>query len=235
MIISGIEGSSFLDYSGMLSCVLFTQGCNYDCFYCHNRALITYKKGNIGYQEIESFLKKREGFLQAVVISGGEPTLHASLPQYFVLAKKLGFLAKLDTNGSRPKVLLELLNAGLLDYVALDVKAPWARYREIAGKGADPANVQRCVSLLQEYQETHLAFRWEVRTTLAPTLMEEDLLEIATMLPEVNRWVLNFYRTPKEYKQKDGERVGLPALSEREVIGLQEKLILLQPNLKRVK
>jgi pyruvate formate lyase activating enzyme len=235
MIVSGVEGSSFLDYPGMLSCVLFTQGCNYDCFYCHNRSLIAHQNGSIGYQEIESFLKKRVGFLQAVVISGGEPTLHGELAQYFLLAKDLGFFTKLDTNGSRPKVLLELLEANLLDYVALDVKAPWARYREIAGKGADPKNVQRCVSLLQEYQGTHPAFRWEVRTTLAPTLGEADLFEIATMLPEVNRWVLTFYRTPKDYRQKDEERINLPALGEREVVGLQERLLLLQPNLKRVR
>jgi len=235
MIVSGIEGSSFLDYPGMLSCVLFTQGCNYDCFYCHNRALIGYKNGVIGYQEIESFLIKRVGFLQAVVISGGEPTLHGSLPQYFSLAKSLGYLTKLDTNGSRPEVLLELLEAGLIDYVALDVKAPWARYREIAGKGADPANVQRCVSLLQEYQVMHPSFQWEVRTTLAPTLGEADLLEIAGMLPEVNRWVLNFYRTPKDYKKEDGMRINQPALIEREVDCMQERLLLLQPNLKRVR
>nr|WP_319776597.1 anaerobic ribonucleoside-triphosphate reductase activating protein [uncultured Sphaerochaeta sp.] len=235
MIVSGIEGSSFLDYPGMLSCVLFTQGCNYDCFYCHNRGLIGYKNGFIGYQEIERFLKKRVGFLQAVVISGGEPTLHGSLHQYFSLVKSLGYLTKLDTNGSRPKVLLELLEAGLLHYVAMDVKAPWERYREIAGKGADPANVQRCVSLLQEYQVMHPFFRWEVRTTLAPTLGESDLLEIAGMLPKVNRWVLNFYRKPAEYKEEDGMRINQPALSEREVACLQESLLLLQPNLKRVR
>ncbi len=235
MIISGIEGSSFLDYPGMLSCVLFTQGCNYDCFYCHNRALIGHKNGNMSYQEIQRFLEKRVGFLQAVVISGGEPSLHECLPQYFVLAKSLGYLTKLDTNGSRPKVLLELLEADLIDYVALDVKAPWARYREIAGKGADPANVQRCVSLLKEYQLMHPSFQWEVRTTLAPTLMEEDLLEIAGMLPEVNRWSLNFYRTPKEYKREDGKRINLPALREREVACMQERLILVQPNLKQVR
>jgi len=161
--------------------------------------------------------------------------LHGSLPQYFSLAKSLGYLTKLDTNGSRPEVLLELLEAGLIDYVALDVKAPWARYREIAGKGADPANVQRCVSLLQEYQVMHPSFHWEVRTTLAPTLGEADLLEIAGMLPEVNRWVLNFYRTPKDYKSEDGMRINQPALIEREVACMQERLLLLQPNLKRVR
>ena len=81
----------------------------------------------------------------------------------------------------------------------------------------------------------HPSFQWEVRTTLAPTLGEADLLEIAGMLPEVNRWVLNFYRTPKDYKKEDGMRINQPALIEREVVCMQERLLLLQPNLKRVR
>lgn len=81
----------------------------------------------------------------------------------------------------------------------------------------------------------HPSFHWEVRTTLAPTLGEADLLEIAGMLPEVNRWVLNFYRTPKDYKKEDGMRINQPALIEREVACMQERLLLLQPNLKRVR
>ncbi len=235
MIISGIEGSSFLDYPGKLSCVLFTQGCNYDCFYCHNRALIALKDGEISYQEVESFLKKRVGFLSAVVISGGEPTLHGDLSRYFLLARELGFSTKLDTNGSRPEVLRSLLEGGLVDYVAMDVKAPWSRYREIAGLQADARNVAKCVSLLQAHAATHPDFFWEVRTTVAPGLKAEDLLEIAAMLPKVMKWVLNSYRVPKVFKQEDEKRVNLPALSQREVAILEERLLQLQPNLKRVR
>lgn len=210
MNISAIEANSFLDYPGKLSCVVFLQGCNYDCFYCHNRGLIERVNGALGYQEVVDFLKSRQGFLQAVVISGGEPTLNQDLGLLIRQAKALGYLVKLDTNGSRPHMLSSLLGVGGIDYVALDVKAPWERYREIGGAGADPKSVQESLSLLASWKEARKEFQLEVRTTLAPTLTFADLRQIATDLVQSASWTINAYRVPPSYREEDVGRIHLP-------------------------
>ncbi|MGE4463954.1 anaerobic ribonucleoside-triphosphate reductase activating protein [Sphaerochaeta sp.] len=210
MNISAIEANSFLDYPGKLSCVVFLQGCNYDCFYCHNRRLIERVNGALGYQEVVDFLKSRQGFLQAVVISGGEPTLNQDLGLLIRQAKALGYLVKLDTNGSRPHMLSSLLGEGGIDYVALDVKAPWERYREIGGAGADPKSVQESLSLLASWKEARKEFQLEVRTTLAPTLTFADLRQIATDLVQSASWTINAYRVPPSYREEDVGRIHLP-------------------------
>lgn len=222
MNISAIEANSFLDYPGKLSCVVFLQGCNYDCFYCHNRTLLEKKKGILGYQEVVDFLKSRQGFLQAVVISGGEPTLNQDLGLLIRQAKALGYLVKLDTNGSRPKMLRSLLEEGGIDYVALDVKAPWERYREIGGEGADPKSVQESLSLLASWKEARKEFHLEVRTTLAPTLTFADLTQIATNLVQSAGWTINTYRVPPSYREEDIGRIHLPPT----VLGEEEEGIL---------
>jgi pyruvate formate lyase activating enzyme len=222
MNICAIEANSFLDYPGKLSCVVFLQGCNYDCFYCHNRALIDNKKGIMGYQEVVGFLKSRQDFLQAMVISGGEPTLNEDLGLLIQQAKEMRYLVKLDTNGSRPKTLSSLLEEGTIEYVALDVKAPWNRYRDIAGKGADPKKVQESLSLLASLKEAREEFHLEVRTTLAPTLTFGDLKDIATVLPQAASWTINVYRPPSLYRKEDAGRIFLPPI----VIGEEEEGIL---------
>lgn len=184
MNICAIEANSFLDYPGKLSCVVFLQGCNYDCFYCHNRALIDNKKGIMGYQEVVDFLKSRQDFLQAMVISGGEPTLNEDLGLLIQQAKEMRYLVKLDTNGSRPKTLSSLLEEGTIEYVALDVKAPWNRYRDIAGKGADPKKVQESLSLLASLKEAREEFHLEVRGL---RLLPHSRLEISRTSPQFCR------------------------------------------------
>ena len=222
MKISAIETNSFLDYPGKLSCVVFFQGCNYDCFYCHNRSLIEKKNGTLGYQEVVDLLRGRQGFLQAMVISGGEPTLNQDLGLLVRQAKSLGYLVKLDTNGSRPKMLSFLLEEGGLDYVALDVKAPWERYREIGGEGADPKSVQESLALLASWKEARKEFHLEVRTTLAPTLTFVDLRQIATDLVQTASWTINTYRVPPNYREGDVGRIHLPPT----VLGEEEEGIL---------
>ena len=125
----GIEKLSLLDYDEKVSCVLFCEHCNFKCPFCHNSSLVyaLYNK-EIPFEEILSYLKKRIGILDAVVISGGEPTLMPDLKEKIKQIKDLGFLVKLDTNGSNPKIIKELVENNLIDYVAMDIKNSLKRY-----------------------------------------------------------------------------------------------------------
>lgn len=210
MKIGGLMGSTLLDYPGRLACIVFTQGCQYDCFYCHNRPLIDNNScGNrevsepkISLKQFYSFLKKRAGLLEGVVISGGEPTLQSDLAECITVIKKLGYLVKLDTNGSRPKVISALIQQGLLDYIALDVKAPWLRYKEICGKNAQGELVASTLSLLRDS-----SVPYEIRTTMCPTLHQEDIVCIAHQVGYVPLWRWNLYKQPLVYKEEDRVRV----------------------------
>ena len=194
MTISGMVKSSFLDYPGLVACVLFVPGCNYNCFYCHNRSLIdgTHEIFLPGY--VESFLTKRTGMLDGVVVSGGEPALQPDLIPFLESVKALGYKIKLDTNGSSPQVLKELLKAGLCDYFAVDYKAPISRYEEICGPSADGGKVLDSIRLLLE-----TSAHFEVRTTVIPQLSQQDLICMAKELPKLPRYVFNKYRLPQKY------------------------------------
>lgn len=224
-MIRGIENVSFLDYPDVLSCVLFLGGCNYDCFYCHNRSLLQPGSEVLSLGEVESFLAERKGLLDGLVISGGEATLHKETESLLSIGKRLGYLTKLDTNGSKPEVLDNLLKAGLLDYVALDIKAPPERYQEIAGGSFLP--VSGSLNVLKRYSEKEKTFSFEIRTTMAPTLKREDIERLVPIVGDVPRWVLNEYRIPKIFKEEDRDRVLQAYLHEDEL----QKLRFLHPAL----
>ncbi len=133
-MIAGLQKMTLLDYPGKVACTIFTQGCNFRCPFCHNSDLLG-KEGPepISEETLLTFLKKRVGLLDAVCITGGEPTLHKDLPELIRKIKDLGYLVKLDTNGSRPDVLKALVEENLLDYVAMDIKNSPDRYGETVG------------------------------------------------------------------------------------------------------
>lgn len=222
-MIRGVEGLSFLDYPNALSCVLFLGGCNYDCFYCHNRALLGPGKVIMTKDELPHFLMKRRGLVDAVVISGGEPTLYPEIRDLCNISKDLGFLVKLDTNGSKPDVVGDLLEASLLDYLALDVKAPPKKYPSITASSAD--GVFETLNVIKEYQRRNPSFAYEIRTTVAPTLTIEDFKELATLVGDVNRWVLNEYRIPSEYRKEDEGRINEEPLPIGELLGLHPAIL----------
>ena len=226
MTISGIIKNSFVDYPGLISCVIFVPGCNYDCFYCHNRTLIDGTHDLIGSTVLWDFLSKRKGMIDAVVISGGEPTLQPGLPDFLQAVKDWGFLTKLDTNGSSPQMVSRLLEEGLCDYVAVDYKAPSSRYEEICGAGADAASVLDTIRLLL-YNKAN----FEVRTTLIPQLDEDDLLCMAREVPAVPHYVLNRYRKPERYKPGDESKIIARPRLQCDLIALKSKMRLYQPNL----
>ncbi|MDT4762461.1 anaerobic ribonucleoside-triphosphate reductase activating protein [Sphaerochaeta sp. PS] len=231
MNLGGIAKTTLLDFPGRLACVLFTQGCTYDCFYCHNRELIGFGEGPVLFSEALSFLEKRVGLLEGVVFSGGEPTLQKDLISSIQMVHALGFAIKLDTNGCSPSLLATLLDLDLLSYVALDVKAPSVRYREICGQHADPDTVRQSLSLLARKKEDFPSFMYEVRTTLAPTIGKEDLISIAQAMPVVPLWRINSYRKPPLYKEEDAFRIHAGQPLQAEVDSWKQELKLLQPNL----
>ena len=138
MLIQGLQKLTLLDYPGYIACTVFTGGCNMRCPFCHNGSLALGQGGlNISTEELLAFLDSRAGRLEGVCISGGEPTLHPDLPDLIREIKSRGFKVKLDTNGTNPEMLLSLINDGLLDYVAMDVKNSPEKYGLTAGVSAE--------------------------------------------------------------------------------------------------
>ena len=167
MVIAGLQKMTLLDYPGKVACTVFLQGCNFRCPFCHNSDLLG-KDGPepIAEDSLLAFLKKRVGLLDAVCVTGGEPTLHKDLPELLKKIKELGYLVKLDTNGGKPTVLKELVEAGLVDYVAMDIKNCPERYGETAGvPNMDLGNIEESMRYLLGG-----AVDFEFRTTVADEL-----------------------------------------------------------------
>ena len=223
MIISGMAKSSLLDYPGLISCVLFVPGCNFDCFYCHNRELIDGTAETLKTDDVMEFLKKRRELLDGVVITGGEPTLQSGLQDFIREIKDLGYKVKLDTNGSNPGIVKELLSGRLCDYYAVDYKAPAAMYEEICGAPAD--GVLETINLLLGYGAD-----FQVRTTVIPQLGKKELLTMAHELPLLPRYVLNRYRKPEKYLPRDKEKVERTPYTEEHIAELADAIRGIQPN-----
>ncbi len=223
MKIGGIQKSSTIDFPGQLSCVLFTVGCNLDCFYCHNRALLSGNAPLLSEEELFSFLKKRIGLLDGVVVSGGEPTLQSDLYDFILRLKEMGYKVKLDTNGQLSSPIERLLSDNLIDYLAIDLKASRDQYEIVTGcDGFDKA-----LSLL--LSAVSQGVQCEGRTTVYPGLRAEGLLELAKALPQLPRWRLNVYHMPSQFREEDKLRLRIPALSEPELIRLLPELKEYQP------
>ena len=183
MEFAGLVTQSLVDYPGEIAAILFTRGCNIRCPFCHNPHLLVRTSRNaepsVTMQEIEDFLQEHKGFLDAVVITGGEPTLHPDLPDVIRIIKGMGYLVKLDSNGTNPVMLQQLMEEQLLDYVAMDIKAPldYRKYSNACGKlsAEDFFNIRSSINLLM-----NSAVQAEFRTTVVPLLhTPEDIEDIA--------------------------------------------------------
>ena len=140
--IAGFQKNSFIDFPGKVAAIIFLGGCNFVCYYCHNSEILNGKSNSIAFSTMLSELQEQVGFLDGVVISGGEPTLHPHLGEIIRQIKEIGFLVKLDTNGTNSAMLMDLVNSGMVDYVAMDVKAPLDKYPDIVGVNVDVDEVQ---------------------------------------------------------------------------------------------
>ncbi|MBN2311363.1 MAG: anaerobic ribonucleoside-triphosphate reductase activating protein [Candidatus Hydrogenedentes bacterium] len=191
MQIAGIQKCSLVDWPGKVAVVAFAPGCNLDCYFCHNRAILN--PGRCGpFEDADEFIEwvaERAGFVDGVVISGGEPTLQPRLPEFVLALRRRGLAVKLDTNGTRPGMLAALLEAGLLDYVAMDIKAPRDRYEAVCGVAVDHAAIDESIRLLLSDQ-TH----YEFRTTCLPELTEDDVVAMAGRIAGARRYVLQQFR-----------------------------------------
>jgi len=225
MIIAGMVKSSLVDFPDCISCILFTPGCNFDCFYCHNRQLIDGTYQVIKMSTVWDFLRKRVGQLDGVVLTGGEPTLQSDLLPFIKEIKKFGYKVKLDTNGSSPQVIEEVLDNNLGDYFAVDYKAPSNRYQEICRGAADAEKVLHTIMTLLDHRAN-----FEVRTTVFPQLTEKDLLQMAKELPVVPRYSLNRYRAPDKFLHTDKAKVMKKPYSEEMIAAFTERLHAIQPN-----
>jgi len=174
MNIAGLQKMTLLDYPGKVACTVFLQGCNFRCPFCHNSGLLGRQEAPImNMEQFLTFLQRRQGLLDAVCVSGGEPTLAPDLKELLIGIKALGFHVKLDTNGSRPEILEQLVREGLVDYVAMDIKNSPACYGETAGIPAmDLQPLERSIRFLVSGAVDH-----EFRTTVVAEYHDEKAME----------------------------------------------------------
>lgn len=179
LLIGGFQKSSLIDYPGKISAIIFTQGCNFRCPYCHNPELIEMSGATaLAVAPILDFLKQRKDKLDAVVITGGEPTLHKDLPEFIKPIKQLGFCIKLDTNGTNPDMLQKLIDDNLVDYVAMDIKAPIEKYKEITCTKVNNDNILRSIEILKSSN-----VGYEFRTTVVKSQLSiKDFEKIGQMV-----------------------------------------------------
>lgn len=180
MIIDGFEKLTLVNYPGEVACIVFTRGCNFACPFCQNSPLIdiTKDKGLIDEKDVFDYLKKRKGIIDGVCISGGEPLLQKDIKTFIEKIKKMKLKVKLDTNGSNPKLLQELLDANLLDYVAMDIKNIPSKYETTIGKKFNLDKIKESMDILKN---CHI--NYEFRTTIAKELHNMD--DIKTIIKDI--------------------------------------------------
>lgn len=186
--IKGIQKTSVIDYPPYTSSVIFIGGCNFRCPYCHNHDLVLRHKDmpTITEKEICDFLEGRKKWIDAAVITGGEPTLYKELVDLIREIKKLGLKVKLDTNGTNPDMLWDLLEEKLIDYIAMDIKAPLHLYDYITLVAVDKEKIQRSVSLI-----INSGIDYEFRTTVLPSMIKkEDMLRIAELIQGAKKYAI---------------------------------------------
>lgn len=193
MVIAGMRKTSLIDFPGKVSSVVFLQGCNFHCPYCHNPGLIDIGTGESslsGGKMAQAFLESRIGFLDGVVISGGEPTIHDDLGEFSKKIKKMGYPVKLDTNGSRPEVLKHLMQEGLLDYIAMDIKTDPFYYQPAITETWDPERILSSIRLIMES-----GVDYEFRTTCVKPILDDEKIEgILSIIKGARRYVLQRFR-----------------------------------------
>lgn len=177
MIIGGLQKTTLIDYPGKIACIVFTAGCNMNCNYCHNPELRCFS-GKIDEEDFFDFLDKKIDKLEAVTVTGGEPTVQKDLFKFIKKIKEKGFLIKLDTQGTNPDILQKLIDANLLDYVAMDIKAPLERYREVANCFVDEKAIRKSIDILIKGNSDY-----EFRTTIVrEQLGIEDMKKIGELI-----------------------------------------------------
>jgi pyruvate formate lyase activating enzyme len=193
--IVGIEPLTTVDFPGRIAAVMFTSGCAWNCRYCHNAGLRDHQKNKLlSPIEVESFLAKRASFLEGIVVSGGEPTIHESLTSFLQTVREYGYAAALHTNGACPEMLRIILKKRLIDYIALDIKAPPREYDRVAGVCHASISVARSIGLILSS-----GIEYEFRTTYHPAVLSEK--ELLDTVMAVHKTGAKKYRIQRARKQ----------------------------------
>ena len=202
MKIAGLQKLSLIDYPRILACTVFLTGCNFRCPWCYNGELVLPEKEKeiieFSQKDFFNFLKERKNYLEGVCIGGGEPTVNKDLPEFCKRIKKLGYKVKIDTNGSDPQMLENLIKEKLVDYIAMDIKAPSERYPQVIGlEEVSPifllGKIEQSINILKQSP-----IEYEFRTTVIPGLLEkEDILKITHWLRPAKKYILQNFRPEK--------------------------------------
>lgn len=220
MKIGGFQKLTLIDYPGKIASTIFTIGCNFRCPFCYNSELVKETAKEIPVESILSYLKQKKQFLDAVVICGGEPTIQQDLPEFCKKLKKLGFLVKIDTNGSNPEMLKKLISKNLVDYIAMDIKTALTEKYKVVGNASDPGKIKKSINIIKNLKN------YEFRITCVPGLVtEKDLFNIAAFAKEnkANRLLYLQQFQPKNTLNKEFEKI--KPYSEQQFLKFKEKLV----------
>jgi pyruvate formate lyase activating enzyme len=188
LLIKGFQKLSLIDYPDKLCATIFVGNCNFRCGYCYNKDLVLHadQLSTITENWVLDFLESRKTFLDGLCIGGGEPTLHDDLPNFLIQVKKLGYAIKLDTNGSNSTMLQQLISRHLIDYCAMDIKAPLQKYAQVTSVPVNIASIKRSIKILKKGD-----IDYEFRTTVTPDILTlEDITELVSDLQTAKRYVI---------------------------------------------
>ncbi len=185
MRIGGLQKCSLIDFPGKISAIVFTVGCNFHCPYCHNPELVDETTTELDENEIWSFLERRKGLLDAVTITGGEPTVHNDLIPFIKRIRDMGYLVKLDSNGTKPEIIERIQKDKLVDYIAMDIKAPLTSYERTVGRPVDTEAIKKSISFIMNGD-----IEYEFRTTIVKSLLSYEDMHL---IGESIRGAQNYY------------------------------------------
>jgi len=190
MKIGGFQKTTLLDFPDTISAIIWTNDCNFRCPFCYNKNLVFGKAESIPEKEIISFLEKRKGLIEGIVISGGEPFLQKDLIDFIKRVKNIGYLIKIDTNGSFPLKIKQLFDEELIDYISMDIKAPKNKYNQLSGVNVAILKIEKSIELIKDR-----APNYEFRTTFVPKLLKkEDVIEIGKWLEGAEKYYLQQFK-----------------------------------------
>lgn len=222
MIITALTKFSSIDYPGRLACIMFTGGCNLRCGFCHNAEFVLPERlkelsQTIPFETVLNFLSDRRGMLDGISICGGEPTLHPDLPDKMKRIKEMGFLIKLDTNGTNPEMIANILERELVDYLAMDIKDALPYRHELVGVDVPAKKIETSIGLVKGS-----GVEYEFRSTILPDYHDlKTLREMGEAINGAEKWVLQGFRPEKTLRD---EFTGLPSFGDMKLAELADYL-----------
>lgn len=215
MKISGFDKLTLLNYPDKVACTIFTSGCNLRCPFCHNSGLVTNNYNEISFDSIYEYLKKRIGILDGVCITGGEPLIHADIKDYIKKIKDLGYLVKIDTNGCNPKLLKELIDLKLVDYIAMDIKNIYSKYDITSGVKVNIDNIKKSIGIIE-----NSGIDYEFRTTIVKEFHStQDIKEILSYISSNSNYYIQNFKNSNDVFNRN-----LSSFSENELVEIKNEI-----------